>query len=284
MRDVMPEMEILLTRVERLLAQTGKGKATGLRQGRILFRHALYDFSRRSYRLMGPEMESALRMLAKRADAARTSDELRDVLRDFRQYTLAASSFSQARQLEGRLRELEGQIKVAAEDVVVDGLPEDEVITLESLKSKRVLFAIMPFHEDFIDIWSGGVKRAAVGTGLTPIRIDMITTSSAITDDIVAAIKVAEIVVVDVTGNNPNVMFEFGFALAKTKRHVVISQSTEFLTFDIKNVRTIIYKNSWQGIESLYKELQSFIKGAIGTKKAGKKKAKSSKKKTTKAT
>jgi len=82
-------------------------------------------------------------------------------------------------------------------------------------------------------------------------------------DDIVAAIELAEVIVVDVTGNNPNVMFEFGFALAKGKPHAVISQSTEFLTFDIKNLRTLIYKNSWQGIERLYKDLQGFIKSAV---------------------
>ena|SRR5437763_819322 len=278
MRDLLPEIEEYISRAERFLAQTGRAKASGLKQGRLMVRHALFDFRRRAYRI-SPEMQRSLYALMERAGNARTAEELRDVIRDFRQSAYAISSLSQARQLEGRLRELEDQIKVAAEDVAVDGLPEDEVVTLDSLKSKRVLFAIMPFHQDFEDIWLGGVKRAAVGTGLTPIRIDMITASSAITDDIVAAIKMAEVVVVDVTGNNPNVMFEFGFALAKTKPHAVISQSTEFLTFDIKNVRTIIYKNSWQGIESLHKDLQTFIKGTIGTKKSAKKKSKPSKKK-----
>jgi len=103
-----------------------------------------------------------------------------------------------------------------------------------------------------------------------PVRIDMITKSSEVTDDIVSVIEMAEVVVVDVTRNNPNVMFEFGFALAKSKPHIVISQSTEFLTFDIKNVRTVIYRNCWKGIEDLHKELQKFIKGTVGEK--GKKK------------
>jgi hypothetical protein len=92
----------------------------------------------------------------------------------------------------------------------------------------------------------------------------MITQSSEVTDDIVEVIKSSEIVVIDVSGNNPNVMFEFGFALAFKKKLVVISQSTDYLTFDIKNLRTLIYRNTWQGIENLHKDLQPFIKGAIG--------------------
>src|ERR1043165_449980 len=282
MRGILSEFEHQLTRLDEMLPRPGRGKVAALRRGRDMLRYYLMHMRRDAgIGRMSPEMRESLYMLMKRSDTAKTTEDLREVLRDVRQYLFAASSFSQARQLEGRLRELEGQIKIAAEEAAVDGLPEDEVVTLDSLKAKKVLFAIMPFNDDFVDIWLGGIKRAAAGTGLTPIRIDMITASSELTDDIVAAIKMAEIVVVDVTGNNPNVMFEFGFALAKAKSYAVISQSTEFLTFDIKNVRTIIYKNSWQGIESLYKDLQAFNKGTIGTKKSAKKKSKTSKKKAT---
>lgn len=215
-----------------------------------------------------PEMRERVHMLMKRVDRAHTTEEIRDCVRDLQQYAMLATSSAQTREMEDRLRELEGRIKVMAEAAVdsngadVDG----PVVTLEKLKDKRVLFTVMPFHDDFKDVWAGGIQRAASGTGLTPIRIDMITATGEITDDIVSAIEIAEVIVVDVTRNNPNVMFEFGFALAKGKPHVVISQSTEFLTFDIKNVRTILYQNSWQGIEKLHKDLQAFIKGTIGEK------------------
>src|SRR5206468_1078329 len=96
------------------------------------------------------------------------------------------------------------------------------------------------------------------------------TKSAVITDDIVKAIEIAEVVVVDVTRNNPNVMFEFGFALALQKPHVVISQSAEYMTFDIKHLRTLLYLNTWRGIEAFQRDLQKFIKGAIdGQQKPG---------------
>jgi hypothetical protein len=139
---------------------------------------------------------------------------------------------------------------------------ELEEITLDSLKGKKVLFGIMPFDSEFIDVWDGAIKRAAKNTGFYPLRIDMITKSSDITDDIIEVIRQSKIVVIDVTKNNPNVMFEFGYALALKKTPVVISQSTDYLSFDIKNMRTIVYQNSWKGIEKLNGELQKFIKSS----------------------
>lgn len=202
-------------------------------------------------------------MLMRRAHTAQSTEHIRELMRDTRQFLLTLSSAAQTSAMEARLHELEGQLKVIAEAAAEEtGFAESEVVTLESLAEKKVLFAIMPFADGFADVWAGGIKRAAAGTSLTPIRIDMITKTSDITDDIVKVIRLADAVVVDVTGNNPNVMFEFGFALALRKPHVVISQSTDYLTFDIKNLRTLIYRNSWQGIETLHRELQAYIRGA----------------------
>ncbi len=213
-------------------------------------------------------LHESFHMLQRRAERARGNEALREVVRDARQLLVALSSYHHTEAMEARLHELEGQIQGAVTPIEEDRAADDtDVITIESLQKKRVLFAIMPFADEFTDTWLGAVKRAASGTGLVPIRIDMITKTSEITDDIVKVIRMAEVVVVDVTGNNANVMFEFGFALALRKPHVVISQSTDYLTFDIKNLRTLIYRNTWQGLEALHKELQNYIRGASPTKK-----------------
>jgi nucleoside 2-deoxyribosyltransferase len=269
------DFEHVLFRIERLLTSDKPRSAISreLRHHLGWLQHVVMN--RDPKRSIDSGMHEALHQLMRRANSARTTEDLKELIRDIRQYQYSTSSVMRAQELEQRLQDLEGQVKTAAEEAAtIETGPEADVVTLESLNAKRVLFAIMPFAREFDDVWTGGIKRAATGTGLTPIRIDMITQSSEITDDIVAVIKAAEIVVVDVTNNNPNVMFEFGFALARQKRHAVISQSTEFLTFDIKNVRSIIYTNSWQGIEVLHKDLQSFIKAALTTKKAQRKKTK----------
>jgi hypothetical protein len=278
------ELESALLHVERLLTR-GKSKTAGIAEGRDITKYVAHDLLSRT-RFSGtlpPEMQQTLHQIVSRADAASTADQLREVIRDLRQYSFALASFNRTQEVEVRMRELETQVQAVAQGAVAQGalagvnapisqITDDkgDAVTIESLKQKRVLFTIMPFHSDFEDVWSGGIQRAASGTGLMPVRIDMITKSAAITDDIVRAIEIAEVVVVDVTRNNPNVMFEFGFALALKKPHVVISQSTEYLTFDIKHVRTLMYLNTWKGIEALHRDLQRFIKGAIdGAPKSG---------------
>jgi hypothetical protein len=46
------------------------------------------------------------------------------------------------------------------------------------------------------------------------------------------------------------------------------------LTFDIKGLRTLIYRNSWRGIEELHKDLQKYIKGTVPARKRSSKKPK----------
>ena len=263
--SILTEMQYEIDRLEHHLARgRAKAAAPGELRHLLKFLHRELFDSRTMLGLRSDKrFHDSFHMLMRRTEMVRNNEQARELLRDVRQFILSLSSALQSSAMEARLHELEGQLKTVAEAPVEEsGFPEGEVVTLESLAGKKVLFAIMPFADEFTDVWAGGIKRAASGTGLTPIRIDMITKTSDITDDIVKVIQMAETVVVDVTGNNPNVMFEFGFALALKKSHVVISQSTEYLTFDIKSLRTLIYRNSWQGIETLHRELQTYIRGA----------------------
>lgn len=142
------------------------------------------------------------------------------------------------------------------------------------LSDKSSIFVIMPFDQQFNDVWKGGIQRASEKLGFKPVRVDMINRSSNITDDIVISIEKCNMAIVDVTGNNPNVMFELGYTLAKAKPNIIISQSANFLPFDIRNIRTIVYSNSWSGIEELSNKLQDFLKeykSQSGTRGSGKK-------------
>lgn len=129
----------------------------------------------------------------------------------------------------------------------------------------------MPFKQDFNDVWRGGIQRAAQTVGFKPIRVDMINRSTNITDDIVDSIDKCRLAIVDVTDNNPNVMFELGYTLAKNKPNIIISQSADYLPFDIRNIRTIVYQNSWSGIEELNGKIQDFLSEFSPHKAAAKK-------------
>jgi hypothetical protein len=146
---------------------------------------------------------------------------------------------------------------------IADQLGDDHSsnkITDRQLANQRSVFVIMPFAAEFTDVWKGGIQKAAEAEGFMPIRVDMINRSTNITDDIVSSIDKCHLAIVDVTNNNPNVMFELGYAIAKNKKNIIISQSADFLPFDIRNIRTIVYANSWSGVEELKLRIQEFLK------------------------
>lgn len=135
-------------------------------------------------------------------------------------------------------------------------IPLDEI----DIEDDSTVFVIMPFNKEFNDVWKGAIEKASKTEGYKALRVDMINKSSNITDDIIDSIKKCKIAIVDVSSNNANVMFELGYAVALDKPNIIISQSVEFLPFDIRNIRTILYQNTWSGIEELRVKIQDFLK------------------------
>lgn len=160
--------------------------------------------------------------------------------------------------LRSKIEKLEKQL--------LDG--NDKEVDISDISADNAVFVIMPFNKDFNDVWKGGIEKAAKAEGFKPIRIDMLNKSTNITDDIIETIKKCKIAIVDVSSNNPNVMFELGYAMASNKPNIIISQSVEFLPFDIRNIRTIVYNNNWSGIEELRARIQEFLKEFSPRKKS----------------
>jgi len=166
-----------------------------------------------------------------------------------------------------------------------EGAEKKQEDMLKNYKSaeKRV-FVIMPFAQVFDDVWNGGIERACNAEDFGYLRVDKISLSSWITEDIKEYVEMADFVIADITQNNPNVMFELGWALAKDKKPIVIRQQDDpnKVPFDIKGIRYIPYVNSWSGIESLFKEICKFLKTTSETVKEEPTEKKTRKKRSTK--
>jgi hypothetical protein len=109
----------------------------------------------------------------------------------------------------------------------------------------QTVFIMMPFAPEFDDVYAI-VKDsvAAVDESLKPIRLDEIRAAGSITDDMVTEIRKAALCLADVTDENPNVMWEVGFATALGKPVIAISQGSDRLPFDVKDVRTLSYNRT----------------------------------------
>lgn len=116
------------------------------------------------------------------------------------------------------------------------------------------VFTLMPFNEG----WSMGAfdffRRAVNAMTLEPkayiYRADDIEVPGRITDQITNAIDNADVVLADITDLNPNVMFELGYAFARGKRIVMVTQQIEEAPFDLQEWRLCKYSVSFTTEES----------------------------------
>jgi hypothetical protein len=105
-------------------------------------------------------------------------------------------------------------------------------------------FVIMPYAEDFNAVYAE-VQRAAQnampGEQIDCNHLRDVKAAGRITDDIVMSLREAAFCIADVTGNNPNVMWETGYAMALGKPTILIGQEIEKLPFDLKVHRILPY-------------------------------------------
>ena len=79
-------------------------------------------------------------------------------------------------------------------------------------------FVMMPFAAEFDDVYEA-IRRAVatVDDGLELIRLDEVRAAGRISDDMVEELTTCSLCIADVSGSNPNVMWEVGFATALKK-------------------------------------------------------------------
>lgn len=121
----------------------------------------------------------------------------------------------------------------------------------------------MPFKDEFNDIYRLGIKEAATQVGITAERLDEQIFVEGMLERIYRQIDAADIVVADMTGQNPNVFYEVGYAHAKNKLCILLTKDANDIPFDLKHRRHIEYKNSIAYLrDELVKNLQ-WAKGEI---------------------
>lgn len=125
---------------------------------------------------------------------------------------------------------------------------------------KKFCFVLMPFVEEFDDIYKLGIKQSCLDAGAYCERVDEQIYNETITDRIFNQISKADIVIADMTGRNPNVFYEVGYAHALGKTTILLTQNTDDIPFDLKNHPHIIYnKKIIQLKEELTKRIKWFI-------------------------
>ena len=122
------------------------------------------------------------------------------------------------------------------------------------------MFVVCPFKDEFNAIYEDQIKQVVESElSMLCIRADEIYSNGPIIEDIWRLINEARVIVADMTERNPNVFYEVGLAHAIGKDVVLLAQDVNDIPFDLRHLRTIIYKNDFRGQKALYDALRKTL-------------------------
>jgi hypothetical protein len=157
--------------------------------------------------------------------------------------------------------------KFPAEAIYISAKPAQRKITFapnvfqvpEGYVELDLVAVMMPFAAELSATYEA-IKRACAASTLRCLRVDDIWEESAIIQDIFNLIFRAQLVIVDFTGKNPNVMYETGIAHTLGKHVIPISQSLADVPFDMQHHRVLKYHPNNEGRATLETELTRKLK------------------------
>ena len=97
---------------------------------------------------------------------------------------------------------------------------------MENTNPKNFVFVLMPFSKEFQDTYELGIKSACQEAGAYCERVDEQFFEESILERLYNQISKADIIVSDMTGKNPNVFYETGYAHALNKRVMLVTNPT----------------------------------------------------------
>lgn len=145
----------------------------------------------------------------------------------------------------------------------------------DKMSEEKRAFIITPIGEP-----NSAINQAATGlidTIIEPVLKELEyevdnpmddNSSGSITNQIIKNIVNDELVIVNLTGINPNVMYELSLRHAKNKPAVILIRKDQIsnIPFDIKDERVIPFADVLYGVDKLKKTLRDHIKSAVENK------------------
>lgn len=118
----------------------------------------------------------------------------------------------------------------------------------------------MPFAQRYAEVYAEVYKPACANNDLDCWRVDEIARPGSITRDIVEGIVDAEVIIADLTGQNPNVFYELEISHAVGNKTIMTTQSLADVPFDVRSYRVLVYEQTLTGCRKLGKDLDQALK------------------------
>jgi len=101
----------------------------------------------------------------------------------------------------------------------------------------------MPFNEEFNKIYKYGIKKAVEDSGYECLRADELARGGNILSNIVRKINSSQLIIVDMTEQNANIMYELGLAHGLKKDTIIMVRDIKDVPFDLSAYHIITYDN-----------------------------------------
>jgi CheY-like chemotaxis protein len=123
-------------------------------------------------------------------------------------------------------------------------------IEVGRIAKTKFAFVCMPFEREFDNLYDAGIRPVLQECGFRSVRADEVEHNRGILEVVYGQIASAHVVVAEMTGRNPNVYYEAGYAHALGKDVVLLTQRVDDLPFDLRGLNHVVY----EGRISLLKE------------------------------
>jgi len=122
---------------------------------------------------------------------------------------------------------------------------------------KAHAFIAMPFTKEMDDVFYYGIRQPVRSAGLLCERVDRQSFTGDILNQIKKKIETASVVIAELSGANPNVYLEVGYALGKGCPTILLVKSERELQFDLRGQKCLKYKRIKELEEALNNELRT---------------------------
>jgi hypothetical protein len=107
---------------------------------------------------------------------------------------------------------------------------------------ERSIFVLTPLSEDHLPEFET-IRQTCVTSGFTVRRGDEVKIEGSILPFIVSQIAKASLVIANINGRNPNVLYELGIAQALGKSTIIVAQHHDDVPFDVRQQQIVLYSD-----------------------------------------
>jgi Restriction endonuclease len=160
--------------------------------------------------------------------------------------------------LRQRIRGNEGAVAAAAAEVDRNYKAREQSTTSRASH----IFVIMPFSQEFDDVYLLGIREVAEKLGLVVERADDIEHNDDILGIITNRIDTSDLVIADITGCNPNVIYEVGFSHGRRKPTILLARAGESPPFNLSTQNLLVYHTIVDLRDALTRRLRATVTDA----------------------